>query len=788
MSITSTYLTQTAKAEFVANSYTTGPQMLPDVLHLSNGGYAVAYNNYSSTDGNVLVDFYDASSNHAQSSVSIPYNSLGGATGTPSLAQLTNNNVVVVWNDTDGANAGIKWATFTPSGQRINSEQTLVSGQNSEVHVEALANGGFVLAYARQNHIYLSELDASGHTSTWTTHIDTIAGASVFDLAATVLPNGRVVASWSSYVSGGTIQLHARVCYPDGTPISGEMTIDGLGHNDDSSIAALPNGNWAIAYEDTSWPNESGSSGVTLNIIRPHGESALAAGPVHVNTPGPKVDGQPAVAVLDNGFILVAWNREVFANQYDVHGRIYTPDGAPVTGDFLISSLAGNDTSPDVAALAAGKFVAAWTAALGGNQEIAATVKELVRSSTGDGANDVFTGDSLRDVVHTGAGNDTIDGRGGDDLIDGAAGNDSINGGAGDDTATYSGVRLQYHIAQLANGDLQITDIRPGSPDGTDVLHEVEHFAFSDGTVTAAALVAPPPSVHWSASTDIGTHPAGWQPSLTGDFNGDGTSDALWFNAATNNVDIWSIQNGQWAGSSDVGTHPAGWQPSAVGDFNGDGTDDVLWFNPANNNVEIWKMSNGHWAGSSDVGSHPAGYTVAGAGDFNNDGTSDVLWHNAATGDTEVWMLQDGHWSASADIGSHPAGWQPAGVGDFNHDGTSDVLWYNPTTNNAEVWMISNGHWASSVNLGAHPAGYEVAAVGDFAQDGASDVLWYNSSSGDVDLWKIADGHWAGSDNLGAHPGGFAPVGAGDFNHDGITDVLWGNAAGNLETWLLGNG
>ena len=550
------------------------------------------------------------------------------------------------------------------SGQRISSEQTLVGGQNSEAHIEALGDGGFVLAYARQNHIYLSQHDASGHTSSWTTHIYTVAGASVFDVTATVLPNGRVVASWSSYVPGATIELHARVCYSDGTPISGEMTIDGIGHNDDSSIAALPNGNWAIAYEDTSWANESGSSGVTLNIIRPHGESALAAGPVHVNTPGPKVDGQPAVTVLDNGYILVTWNTEVFANQYDIHGRIFTQNGDPVSTDFPISSLSGSDTYPDVAALSGGQFVTAWTSALGGNQEIKATVKELVRTTIGNAANDVFTGDGLRDIVHAGFGNDMIDGRGGDDLIDGGGGNDTIYGGAGADTAVYSGARLQYHVDQFANGDLQIIDLRPGSPDGSDLVHEAEHFAFSDGTVTAASLVAPP-SVHWSASTDIGTHPAGWQPSLVGDFDGDGNSDVLWFNPANNNADLWSIQNGQWAGSTDLGAHPAGWQPAAAGDFNGDGTSDILWFNPANNNVDIWKMSDGHWAGSSDVGSHPAGYEIAGAGDFNHDGTSDVLWYNPATGDTEIWMLSNGNWAGSVDIGSHPAGWQPAGVRRF---------------------------------------------------------------------------------------------------------------------------
>ena len=49
----------------------------------------------------------------------------------------------------------------------------------------------------------------------------------------------------------------------------------------------------------------------------------------------------------------------------------------------------------------------------------------------------------------------------------------------------------------------------------------------------------------------------------------------IWFNPATRHVDLWKIANGQWAGSVDIGTHPAGWQPSCTGDFNGDGTSDV---------------------------------------------------------------------------------------------------------------------------------------------------------------------------------------------------------------------
>ena len=113
----------------------------------------------------------------------------------------------------------------------------------------------------------------------------------------------------------------------------------------------------------------------------------------------------------------------------------------------------------------------------------------------------------------------------------------------------------------------------------------------------------------WAGSQDIGSHPSGWQPAASGDFNGDGTSDVLWYNPSNGNVDIWKIANGQWAGSVDVGLHPLGWQPAGSGDFNNDGTDDVLWYNPSTGNVDIWKLSNG--AVGRQPGHRPASARMA---------------------------------------------------------------------------------------------------------------------------------------------------------------------------------
>jgi hypothetical protein len=102
------------------------------------------------------------------------------------------------------------------------------------------------------------------------------------------------------------------------------------------------------------------------------------------------------------------------------------------------------------------------------------------------------------------------------------------------------------------------------------------------------------------------------------------------------------LQNGHWAGSVHVGSHPAGWQP-AIGDFNGDGTSDILWTNAASNATEVWQIDNGHWAASVDLGSHPAGSSLAAIGDFDHNGASDVMWRDDSTGAVTSWLFDAQH-------------------------------------------------------------------------------------------------------------------------------------------------
>ncbi|WP_417709381.1 cadherin domain-containing protein [Roseibium aggregatum] len=106
-------------------------------------------------------------------------------------------------------------------------------------------------------------------------------------------------------------------------------------------------------------------------------------------------------------------------------------------------------------------------------------VLEATVTPPGGAAEDLFTSD----FVSTAA---VIPG---DDTLTGGAGDDTIDGGLGTDTAVYSGNFADYTITE-SEGVFTVTDNRPGSPDGTDTVVNVENFRFADGDYLAGDLIA----------------------------------------------------------------------------------------------------------------------------------------------------------------------------------------------------------------------------------------------------------------------------------------------------------
>jgi len=113
----------------------------------------------------------------------------------------------------------------------------------------------------------------------------------------------------------------------------------------------------------------------------------------------------------------------------------------------------------------------------------------------------VIHGSSDDDTLVGGIYPDTLFGNGGNDVIWGAGSNDVIHAGRGLDTAAYAGPMASYQIRIAPGFELVVEDLRPGAPDGTDQLHDIDRIQFSDVTVSAYDLMfnAGSPSVATSS-------------------------------------------------------------------------------------------------------------------------------------------------------------------------------------------------------------------------------------------------------------------------------------------------
>jgi hypothetical protein len=280
------------------------------------------------------------------------------------------------------------------------------------------------------------------------------------------------------------------------------------------------------------------------------------------------------------------------------------------------------------------------------------------------------------------------------------------------------------------------------------------------------------------------------------DFTASGTSDVLWRNTTTGEVDTWLMSNGKVSGGSGIGSVSSAWQALGTGDFNGDGTSDILWRNTVTGEVDTWLMNNGKVSGGSGIGSVSSAWQFAGTGDFNGDFTTDVLWRNTVTGEVDTWLMNNGKVSGGSGIGSVSSAWQALGTGDFNGDGTSDMR--NTNTGEVDTWLMNNGRVTGGSPIGNVSSAWQFLGTGDFNGDGTSDVLWRNTTTGEVDDWLMSNGHMSGGFAVGTVSSRWQFAGVGDFTGNGTTDILWHNTVspppplppgvGAVDTWLMSNG
>ena len=250
---------------------------------------------------------------------------------------------------------------------------------------------------------------------------------------------------------------------------------------------------------------------------------------------------------------------------------------------------------------------------------------------------------------------------------------------------------------------------------------------------------------------------------ISGDFNGDGIGDLIWYAPGTTADSIWFGKRA--GGFTKQSMTIIGSYVPIPGDYDGDGRTDLLLYGPGTKPDALWrsKASGGFTVSKLTVN----GTYRPAHGDFNGDGREDVLWY--APGGTSDLI-----WSGKASGGFSPSHTSIVGTyalvpGDYNGDGRTDVILYGPGAARDQLWLArsAGGFTASALTIN----GSYRPASGDLNGDELDDVVWYGPGAAADSAWLSrlgggfrAQGLWVG--------GNYVPV-PGDVNGDGLTDLVW---------------
>ena len=487
--------------EFVVDTQIVGDQAGARVTGLPNGGYVITWTDMGSgtlgdsSKSGIKAQIYDATGIKVGGEFLVNSNTNSFQFG-PSVAPLSTGGFIISWTDQSGSlgdadNTSVKAQIFASDGSKVGSEfivnNQTVNGQDYP-NIVGLSNGGFVIAWldfsgtlgdTDGTSIKAQIYDAAGYKigSEFLVNTQTVNNQQFPSI--TSLANGNFVICWEDlfWAQGSVNQTKAQIFSPDGAKIGSEFPIDtGQGY---PKLTTLSNGNFVASWTDYSTDTYDYAN-ISIQLFDPNGEKIGSEKTVNSITRG--YQNSASISSLPTGGFVVVWQDEgpTFTSPFSLKAQIFNSDGSKLGSEFQVGTSQQYDTSislqPAVSGLNDGGFVISWTGWSGGFGD-----------GNGWGVNaQRFT--LVLDSQTGGTANEWIIGGRDDDTLSGGGANDNIDGDAGNDVAVYSGNLVDYALNQLSPAIYQVVDNRPGSPDGTDVVVNIETLRFADQDIPSSLL------------------------------------------------------------------------------------------------------------------------------------------------------------------------------------------------------------------------------------------------------------------------------------------------------------
>jgi hypothetical protein len=464
----------------------------PSMATLSSGGMVAVWQGGDTAAGGAGAGLWaqlrDASGAAAGAAFALTPNGDATIEGEPAVAALSGGRFVVAYSVSDGSATRIAYRVVDANGS-AGAEHVLDGGAGGDAAmptVATLADGSFAVGWRSGGTVHVQQAAADGAL----VGSQQVYGAlsSAFSPSIAALKAGGYVVSWGEINDGNVYAAtsgagQAFVVNGDGYAAS-LATAAPLPH-----VATLANGNFVIAWD--SYVNEPLGYSMSDIFFQLYDSAGHALGsPVQANLDSGGGRYDAAVTALSDGGFVVAWQSQ--AGDYDgsgIFGRRFGSDGSAVDPlEFEINQMrTGDQTGPDVVALANGGFAAAWVDSQAGGVSIEARVfapADATGVPVQGGAQESNAGSSTEVPAPVTASPSVpapahLVGTAGNNVLAASGGGGLLDGQGGVDTAVFDSLRARYTLSNDGS-NVSVADSVNGT---TTTLANVERVQFSDQSV-----------------------------------------------------------------------------------------------------------------------------------------------------------------------------------------------------------------------------------------------------------------------------------------------------------------
>lgn len=447
--------------EFRCNTFTTGNQQDASVAALAGGGFVVSWSSFLTYPGDgsaaVVAQVFDAAGTKVGSEILVNTTTLN-TQWQPDIAALANGGFAIAFTDfsaTGGDTSGraVRMQVFNADATRSGGELLVNTNtfQNQDLGVVTQLNSG-AIAVAWVDSGPLGSLSVASYVKVRlytggvpgaeiTVSTTTTGNQSNADIVA--LAGGRFVVVWTDYsgANGDPVSgIRARLFEADGTAIGSEFSVN-LSINsrqDAPSVAALTDGGFVVTWDDLSLTQDTSEYGILGQLFDSNG--ARVGTEFLVNTTTNSFQRNSAVFATSDGFFVAFTDQNGSVGETNLGPNIRGQRFLLAVGDRSFTADGGNDSYAGGAGFdtvdysaATGPIFADLRGGANPDGFGAADSYTSIEGFIGGTGDDTVIGSGADNRIAGGAGSDYLMGLGGNDELIGGAGPNALQGGMGDD-------------------------------------------------------------------------------------------------------------------------------------------------------------------------------------------------------------------------------------------------------------------------------------------------------------------------------------------------------------------